>query len=140
MLIHAKVVKKMTKSEVHNYYKNKRIFVTGHTGFKGSWLTKILLMAGAEVIGYSTCRYEETGEPRLFNLAGLESHIHHVKTFPASVDHTAFTHKLLINGCLRIRRQNSRLQLIGVNRFGKIDRAADIFSGIFIQAQHNTGN
>jgi CDP-glucose 4,6-dehydratase len=69
----------MIKSELCNYYKNKRVLVTGHTGFKGSWLTKILLMAGAEVIGYSTCKYEDTSEPRLFNLAGLESHIHHIK-------------------------------------------------------------
>lgn len=35
------------------YYKGKRVLVTGHTGFKGSWLSSILKMAGAEVIGYS---------------------------------------------------------------------------------------
>ena len=34
-------------------YKDKRVFVTGHTGFKGSWLCEILLMAGAEVYGYA---------------------------------------------------------------------------------------
>ena len=33
------------------YYKNRKVLITGHTGFKGSWLTKILLMAGAEVCG-----------------------------------------------------------------------------------------
>ena len=31
------------------FYRGKRVFVTGHTGFKGSWLCKMLLMAGAEV-------------------------------------------------------------------------------------------
>lgn len=36
-----------------DFYKGKRVFVTGHTGFKGSWLTKILVMAGADVYGYS---------------------------------------------------------------------------------------
>lgn len=36
-----------------DFYKGKRVFVTGHTGFKGSWLTKILVMSGAEVFGYS---------------------------------------------------------------------------------------
>ena len=36
-----------------SFFKNKRIFITGHTGFKGIWLTKTLLMAGAEVTGYS---------------------------------------------------------------------------------------
>ena len=34
-------------------YKDKRVFVTGHTGFKGSWLCEMLLMAGAEVYGYA---------------------------------------------------------------------------------------
>ena len=36
-----------------DFYKGKRVLVTGHTGFKGSWLTKILVMAGADVYGYS---------------------------------------------------------------------------------------
>lgn len=35
------------------FYKNKKIFITGHTGFKGTWLTKILLELGAKVKGYS---------------------------------------------------------------------------------------
>ena len=34
-------------------YSGKRVFVTGHTGFKGSWLCEMLLMAGAEVWGYA---------------------------------------------------------------------------------------
>jgi len=36
-----------------SYYRNKRVFLTGHTGFKGSWLTQWLLMLGAEVHGYA---------------------------------------------------------------------------------------
>jgi CDP-glucose 4,6-dehydratase len=36
-----------------DFYKNKKIFLTGHTGFKGTWLCRILLQAGAEVTGYS---------------------------------------------------------------------------------------
>lgn len=35
------------------FWKGKRVFVTGHTGFKGSWLVKTLSMLGAEVSGYS---------------------------------------------------------------------------------------
>lgn len=35
------------------YYSGRRVFVTGHTGFKGSWLTQWLLLLGAEVTGYS---------------------------------------------------------------------------------------
>jgi CDP-glucose 4,6-dehydratase len=36
-----------------SFYKGKKVFVTGHTGFKGSWLCKLLVNAGAEVTGYS---------------------------------------------------------------------------------------
>ena len=35
------------------FYKNKKVFVTGHTGFKGIWLTNTLLILGANVAGYS---------------------------------------------------------------------------------------
>ena len=39
--------------EVTNFYKNKRIFITGHTGFKGIWLTSALLNFGAKITGLS---------------------------------------------------------------------------------------
>ena len=51
------------------FYKNKRVFLTGHTGFKGSWLSKILIEAGAIVTGYSL---EPPTEPNLFTLASIE--------------------------------------------------------------------
>ena len=35
-----------------NFWKNKKVFVTGHTGFKGSWLTLLLKSVGAKVVGY----------------------------------------------------------------------------------------
>ena len=38
---------------MNNFYKNKTILVTGHTGFKGSWLTQWLNMMGANVVGIS---------------------------------------------------------------------------------------
>lgn len=37
----------------HEIYKNKKVFITGHTGFKGSWLALWLHSLGAEVTGYS---------------------------------------------------------------------------------------
>ena len=40
-------------SELKNTYNNKKIFVTGHTGFKGSWLIQILNMLGAKIKGYA---------------------------------------------------------------------------------------
>lgn len=46
-----------------SFYKNKKVFLTGHTGFKGTWLSRILILAGAEVTGYSL---EPPTEPSLF--------------------------------------------------------------------------
>ena len=49
-----------------DFYKDKVVLVTGHTGFKGSWLVKVLSMAGAKVIGYSL---ESPTNPNLFSLS-----------------------------------------------------------------------
>ena len=49
-----------------SFYKGKKVFVTGHTGFKGSWLCRMLVNAGAEVTGYSL---EAPTQPNLFELA-----------------------------------------------------------------------
>lgn len=54
------------------FYKNKKVFITGHTGFKGSWLCKVLANEGAIVTGYSL---ESPTEPALFKLANIESDI-----------------------------------------------------------------
>lgn len=51
------------------FFKGKRVFLTGHTGFKGSWLCRILVQAGAELTGYST---EAPTDPDLFSMAGVE--------------------------------------------------------------------
>lgn len=58
------------------FYHGKRVLVTGHTGFKGTWLTKILVNAGAEVLGYSRCSEKD---PSLFALSGVAGRIDHVK-------------------------------------------------------------
>ena len=46
-----------------SFYKRKKVFLTGHTGFKGTWLSRILIFAGAEVTGYSL---EPPASPSLF--------------------------------------------------------------------------
>ncbi len=51
------------------FFKGKKVLVTGHTGFKGSWMCRTLIRAGAEVTGYSL---EAPTEPNLFALAGIE--------------------------------------------------------------------
>lgn len=54
------------------FYRGKKILVTGHTGFKGTWLCKMLVNAGAIVIGYSL---EAPTEPNLFSLSKIENNI-----------------------------------------------------------------
>ena len=49
-----------------SFYKGKTVFITGHTGFKGSWLCKTLANAGAVVTGYSL---NPPTNPSLFELS-----------------------------------------------------------------------
>lgn len=58
-----------------SFYRGKKIFVTGHTGFKGTWLCKMLLNEGALVTGYAL---KPSTVPSLFELAGIEKDIHSV--------------------------------------------------------------
>lgn len=58
-----------------NFFQDKTILVTGHTGFKGSWLCKILVDAGAHVTGYSL---EPPTNPNLFTLSGIEQKMHSI--------------------------------------------------------------
>ena len=66
----------MDKEAVCGFYKGKKVLVTGHTGFKGSWLVKILSDAGADVTGYSLAAPTETN---LFEIAGLERAINSIE-------------------------------------------------------------
>lgn len=55
-----------------SFYKGKKVLVTGHTGFKGTWLVRLLLSAGAQVTGYSL---EPPTDPSIFGLSGMENQI-----------------------------------------------------------------
>lgn len=58
----------------NNTYKNKSVLITGHTGFKGTWLTLWLLKLGANVSGYSD---RIPTEPSLFKDAEVSKEIKH---------------------------------------------------------------
>lgn len=51
-----------------SFYKGKKVFVTGHTGFKGSWLCRVLVNVGADVTGFSLV---PPTSPSLFEMAGI---------------------------------------------------------------------
>ena len=67
-----------------SFYKGKRVLLTGHTGFKGSWMSAMLVNAGAEVIGYSSC---SKTEERLFDLCNIKNQIIHIKGDVRDLDH-----------------------------------------------------
>ena len=53
-----------------SFYKGKKVFITGHTGFKGSWLCRMLVNAGAIVTGYAL---EPPTNPNLFSLCDIKN-------------------------------------------------------------------
>lgn len=60
----------MMDNEMLNFYKDKKVLVTGHSGFKGTWMCQILSAAGAQVIGYSL---DAPTSPSLFEISGVGS-------------------------------------------------------------------
>lgn len=52
-----------------NFYRGKRVFITGHTGFKGSWLCKLLIHLGASITGYALA---PPTNPNLFQICGCD--------------------------------------------------------------------
>jgi CDP-glucose 4,6-dehydratase len=58
------------------FWLGRRVFLTGHTGFKGSWLALMLSQLNAQVTGYAL---EPPTQPSLFDLAQLHTHLHDVQ-------------------------------------------------------------
>lgn len=66
------------------FYKNKKILITGHTGFKGSWMCKALINVGADVTGYAL---HAPTNPSLFELCALESKMNSIEGDIRDLDH-----------------------------------------------------
>jgi CDP-glucose 4,6-dehydratase len=73
-------------TDFRSAYRGKRVFVTGHTGFKGSWLTEWLLSLGAEITGYSL---PPPTDPALFDQLGLVKRIAHIEADIRDADRVA---------------------------------------------------
>lgn len=58
-----------------DFYSGKNVFITGHTGFKGSWLCRILLVAGANITGYAL---DPPTDPALFDMLSISKDINSV--------------------------------------------------------------
>ena len=69
-------MKKENQLNFQKLFKNKKVLVTGHTGFKGSWLTSWLVLLGAKVIGLSI---NIPTSPSHFNAINLKNKINHKK-------------------------------------------------------------
>lgn len=61
---------------MYEFYKNKKVLITGHTGFKGSWLCQILLQFGANVVGYAL---DPPTQPALFEILNLRDRIKDIR-------------------------------------------------------------
>ena len=59
-----------------DFYKGKKVLITGHTGFKGAWMSSLLLEAGADVSGYAL---DAPTSPSLFDLCGLKDRMHSIE-------------------------------------------------------------
>ena len=59
-------------TNIRKFFKNKPVLITGHTGFKGSWLTQILLNWGADITGIAL---KPSTDPNLFSLLDIKKHI-----------------------------------------------------------------
>ena len=99
----------------NNIYKNKRVLVTGHTGFKGSWIAIWLRELGAQVIGFSL---DPPSEPNNFTACSLKDKIVHIHGDIRDLDHLVkifkkyepeFVFHLAAQALVRLSYENPKL-------------------------------
>lgn len=58
---------------IKKFYRNRKVLITGHTGFKGTWMCEVLVSLGADVYGYAL---KPPTEPSLFEISKMAARIH----------------------------------------------------------------
>ena len=66
-------VGQIMKTSLSDFYNGKKVFITGHTSFKGTWLCEVLSMFGANITGYS---FGVPTDPSLFDICQTEKKVH----------------------------------------------------------------
>lgn len=77
--------------QMQKFYQGKKVLITGHTGFKGAWLTEVLLSWGAEVVGVALAPITE---PNLFSLLGQQKKI---SNYVCDIRDTANLRQIIVN-------------------------------------------
>ena len=67
-----------------DFYKNRKVLITGHTGFKGTWMCQVLLELGAEVTGYAL---QPPTDPSLFSLTGMAEQMQSIEGDVRDLEH-----------------------------------------------------
>lgn len=66
------------------FYRDKKVLITGHTGFKGTWMCALLVQAGARVTGYAL---QPPTEPNVFSLSGIAEKINSIQGDIRDLEH-----------------------------------------------------
>lgn len=69
---------------INYFYRGRKVLITGHTGFKGTWMCEVLLNLGAEVYGYAL---KPPTEPSLFEICGMKNQIHSYEGDIRDIEH-----------------------------------------------------
>ena len=80
-ILYSQKNKDMNLVKLKKFYKDKRVFITGHTGFKGSWLTAVLLKLGAKITGYSLNDEKRKNYEKFINYKKLKNIYNDISNF-----------------------------------------------------------
>ena len=103
-----------------DFYKDKTVLVTGHTGFKGSWLCSWLLYMGANVVGYSK---DIPTNPSLFELNQQKNNISHIQNDVRDLDIDNLNAQKIKENIIKAKK-NEYLNMFSTNHLSKLKNNA----------------